>query len=47
MANETLSRAGLKTPNAAAIAGLPIFASGLGVLGLFGWRRKWKAQPAT
>lgn len=28
-------------------AALPLFASGLGALGLFGWRRKRKAQAAA
>jgi hypothetical protein len=28
-------------------AALPLFASGLGVMGLFGWRRKRKAQAAA
>ena len=26
-------------------AALPLFASGLGAIGLFGWRRKWKIGP--
>jgi hypothetical protein len=28
-------------------AALPLFASGLGAMGLFGWRRKRKAQAAA
>jgi len=28
-------------------AALPLFASGLGVMGLFDWRRKRKAEAAT
>jgi len=28
-------------------AALPLFASGLGAMGLFGWRRKWKATIAA
>ena len=36
------------TPTAAALpAALPLFASGLGVIGLLGWRRKWKASPVA
>lgn len=38
------------TTNSAATplpAALPLFATGLGALGLFGWRRKRKAQAAT
>jgi len=35
---------GLETPLAAA---LPLFATGLGALGLLGWRRKRKAAAAT
>lgn len=33
--------------NAPLPAALPLFASGLGALGLLAWRRKWKAQTAT
>ena len=35
---------GVNTPLPAA---LPLFAAGLGALGLLGWRRKRKAQAAT
>jgi hypothetical protein len=36
------------TPNPTPVpAALPLFASGLGAMGLFGWRRKRKNGPAT